>query len=300
MVDGGFRENTFGAKYFSHQDFPRDQYEVIWVDYYDKISPNVASNPKIKAIALNKKGIYHSSYCFNEGINKAKGEIIIIPDADQIVMPDFLSRVWDSHKNYEKLVVYGYRYDEVKEGVLNSLDFKEIENKCILKNPLNYGGCLTVRKKWLLEMNGYEQHGVFRTGFHANGLLMYSRFKNMGIAVQWDQSLRLYHPWHPFTLSGSCEYSAQQKVIEWIQSNMYWKAIEGIDPTKNTQPPDDLKDILNEQINILNTAITNKLNISVIDEFPKNVTQPLLYLDDRVKNPSFLNRLTRKIFGHLK
>jgi len=148
MIDGGFRENTYGAKYFAEQYFPEDQYEVIWVEYYDRINAEVTRNPKVKTIALQKSDCYHSSLCFNRGIMEAQGEVVVIPDADQIVRPDFLAKVWEIHSQYENLVAYGYRYDEVRSGTLKSFEFRELEDKCKLKNPLNYGGCLTVRKKW--------------------------------------------------------------------------------------------------------------------------------------------------------
>ena len=282
MIDGGFRENTSGVEYFCHQNFPDDEYEIIWVDYFDRIHSNVSANKKVISIPLNKTGIYHSSYCFNRGIKKAQGEIIIIPDADQIVLPDFLDRVWDLHNKYEKLVVYGYRYDEVEQGLLKSHDVEELQAKCVLKNPLNYGGCLTVRKKWLLEMNGYEQHDVFRTGFHANGMLMYTRFKNMGLAIQWEPSLKLYHPWHPFTLSSSLEYHSQHKIINWVQKNMFWKAVKGIDPSKNQNPPAELQKILDDELTKLNNAITSQWKINSIADLPGNMTQPVLSSNDHV------------------
>lgn len=297
MTDGGFRENTFGAKYFCQQDFPGDQYEVIWVDYYDKINPAVFLNPKVKTISLNKRGIYHSSYCFNRGIKEAQGEIIIIPDADQIVRPDFLNRVWDIHKKYEKLIVYGYRYEEEKKGILASHNFDELEDKCILKFHTNYGGCLTLRKKWLLEMNGYEQHDVFRTGIHANGLLMYSRFKNMGLAIQWEPSLKLYHPWHPYTLSGSIEYKSQHRIIQWIQSNMSWNAVEGIDSKRNQPPPPGLKKILDEELTLLNNFILKKFKINSIAELRENITQPLREFSNSDGKENIFSVIKRKYLG---
>lgn len=286
MIDGGFRENIHGVKYFLQQEFSPNQFEIIWVEFFKKINPQVSSNPRIKAISLNKKGIYHSSYCFNRGIEEARGELIIIPDADQIVKPDFLNRVWNIHNKYEKLVVYGYRYDEVREGILKSYDFTELEDKCILKNPINYGGCLTIRKKWLIEMNGYEQHDVFRTGIHANGLLMATRFKNMGLAIQWEPTLKLYHPWHPFTLASSIEYHSQHRVIQWFQSNMIWKAIEGLDPSRNMTPNVALQKVLDEELNHLNSAIMKSWNIKSLTELSGNITQPL---HDTNKNLNKMN-----------
>jgi len=300
MIDGGFRENVFAAKYFSRQDFPEKDYEIIWVDYFDQIHPEILSIPKVKTIPLGNTGIYHSSHCFNRGIKVARGEIIVIPDADLIVAPDFLERVWDLHQQYEKLVVYGYRYDEVKEGILESHDFKELEEKCVLKNPLNFGGCMTVRKKWLLQMNGYEQHDVFRTGFHANGKLMSSRFKNMGLAIQWEPSLRLYHPWHPFTLASSLEYKSQFRIIGWVKLNMQWLSIQGIDSTVNQTPSSELQNILDEELDLLNEAICEQWSISSISEFPENTTQPLHTPVSHNDYPGILSNIFRKLLEAIK
>ena len=246
MVDGNFRENVFGAKYFSNQDFPDSEYEVIWVEFYERAHPEVYKQKKVKVITLNKKGTYHSSFCFNKGIMEARGEVIVIPDADQIVRPDFLKKVWRIHESFEKLVVYGYRYDEAEKGSLKSLDFEELEKKTFLRNPTNYGGCLTVRKKWLIEINGYEQHEIFSTGFHANGLDIYTRFKNYGLAIMWHKGLKLYHPWHPFTLKYTVEQKIQKKIIEWRRKNLNYLAFNGIDRKKNVTIPDDLRILISQ------------------------------------------------------
>ena len=238
MVDGGFRENVYSASYFSNQQF--SDYELIWVDYYDKINPEVLQIPQVRAIALNREGKYHSSYCFNRGITEATGEVIVIPDADQVVDRDFLATIWRSHLAYDKLVVYGYRYDEIEPGALASRDLAELKKKCKVKNPTNYGGCLSVKKKWLMKINGYEQHPIFGGGFHANGKDLYTRFKNIGLAVEWNPELRIYHPWHPYTLHNSPELDAQKKFIGWRRSNLQWKALDGIDPTRNDLPPDEV------------------------------------------------------------
>jgi hypothetical protein len=240
MIDGGFRENAFGAKYFTEQDFPDNQYEVLWVEYYDRPNQDVLSNPRIKAICLNRSGIYHSSYCFNRGIQESEGELIIILDANQIVKPPFLSKVSRIHSPYHKLVVYGHRYNEIAKGALTSFSFEELEKKCIQQQAANYGGCLTVRKKWLVKVNGYEQHPVFQTGYHANGLDLYTRFKNLGLAIQWEPSLKLYHPWHTSTLTQADEYLPQLALIEWRKKNMQWRAFQGIDSSRDFAPPTDI------------------------------------------------------------
>ena len=132
-------------------------------------------------------------------------------------------------------MVYPHRYDEMKKGDLENFEFDELEKKCKLKNPLNYGGCLSVRKKWLLEINGYEQHKIMESGFHANGADMYTRFKNFGLAIMWATDLRLYHPWHANTLVNADEYQIQNELINWRFRNLEYLAINGIESEKNTK-----------------------------------------------------------------
>ena len=56
MIDGNFRENLFGADYFTRQDFPEDQYEVLWVDYYEKANPLLASTRSCAASPWAERG----------------------------------------------------------------------------------------------------------------------------------------------------------------------------------------------------------------------------------------------------
>lgn len=245
LVDGSFRENIFGADFFTRQDFPQDQYEVIWVEFYENANPELKKYEKqgLKVVCLgNPDGTtYHSSCCFNEGIKRASGDILVIPDADQIVEPDFLSRVCRWHESDDRLVVYGYRYEEKEpQSIIDPDDLQEVKNKCFLKNLVNYGGCLTVRRQWLMEINGYEQHWFFATGFHANGTDIYNRLKNLNLKVVWDKNLRLYHPWHPFTqvpLHEKEHYQLQFKLINWRARQLESLPFDGIDPSKNSALP---------------------------------------------------------------
>ncbi len=237
MIDGSFRENTFGAEYFTKQNFSSDEYEVLWVEFYKSANEKLYQNNQLKIISLGHSSdtVYHSSNCFNEGIRQAKGELLIIPDADVIVQPDFLQKAWNIHQEYDKLVAYGYRYNEVNEHPLKNLEIKELKQKCVVTNPINYGGCITVHKKWLLAINGYDEHPTFETGFHANGLDIYTRFRNYGMAIQWSPLLKLYHPKHAFTATKSPEYQRQRNLINWRSKNLEYLPLKGLDSNLNTK-----------------------------------------------------------------
>ena len=91
-----------------------------------------------------------------------------------------------------------------------------------------------MRKELLLKVNGYEQHESFESGFHANGLDLYTRFKNFGLPIMWDKELILYHPWHDFTLSSAVEYNIQKAIISWRARNLQYMALNGLNESMDT------------------------------------------------------------------
>jgi hypothetical protein len=244
MVDGSFRENIFAAEYFSNQDFPGNEYEILWVEYFNKLPDKLQLFPRVKTLTLDKKGIYHSSCCFNRGIMEAKGEVLVIPDADVMVEKDFLSVVHEEHRKNEQLVMYFYRYcQEEKFFRKDNLSIEYIRKTSKIPMPDNYGGCLSVRKKWLLETGGYEQHEAFASGDHANGRDVYTRLKNLGLYVKWHPAKFLYHPWHPGTCGLGADrnrYKRQHEIIDYRNSRLITKAFKGIDNkiSRLSMPPE--------------------------------------------------------------
>jgi hypothetical protein len=243
MVDGLFRESFHSIDFFGTQTLSQEDYELIWVEYYDRVNPKlkekISKYPNFKIITLNRNRNeeYHSSYCFNKGIIESKGKLLVIPDADVVVEENFLEQVWKEHQDNNQLVMYIYRYNEPEQKHRQEVDLKHLQDVCILTNPSNYGGCLTVRKEWLLAINGYEQHPVFGTGFHANGLDIYTRLKALGLQVMWHPELKLYHPWHSSTLAQNPAYQYQKVVIEYRAKNLITVSYQGIDSNHDSEMP---------------------------------------------------------------
>jgi len=242
MVDGSFREKFHALDFFSRQTFMG--FELLWVEYYDKVDPQLqrklACQRNFRSITLDRSGVYHSSYCFNAGIRASTADLLVIADGDVAVEIDFLQRVWDEHAENEKLVMYVHRHNEPGEHHAPEINLEHLRAVTKVTNPENYGGCLTVRKKWLLAINGYEQHWVFGQGEHANGRDVYTRMKNLGLDIQWHPELKLYHPWHTGTLAAASSYRLQQIVIDFRARSLATSAFEGLDPSRNSAPPSDL------------------------------------------------------------
>lgn len=251
MVDGGFRESYHAIDFFCQQSLPAEDYELIWVEYYDTVNPalaaQIAKYPNARVITLNRSGVYHSSYCFNAGIAASRAELILIPDADLVVEPDMLQAVWEMHQTDERLVMYLFRYEELEAQRQAAITLEHLQDVCVMKSPSNFGACLTVRKKWLTAINGYEQHPVFGTGFHANGQDVNTRFKNLGLPIMWHPHIKLYHPWHPFTKAADDAYNRQLVVIRYRAVNLLTHAFEGLDPAHAQAMPEDLVALLAEK-----------------------------------------------------
>ena len=245
MVDGSFRERLDTIDYLESQTLPAHEYELIWCEYYGTLRPELSqkldSYPNCRPIILNRTGTYHSSLCFNAGIKASRSEILMILDADLIVEKNFLERVLAFHENTDRIVMYCYRYDEPECQHQTTVDLDHLRRVCHLVNAANYGGCLTLRKKWLLCINGYEQHPVFETGFHANGRDVYTRLNALGLPVCWHPELKLYHPWHPATRASAPQYLLQREVIEYRALHLESEAFEGIDPARNRPLPSELE-----------------------------------------------------------
>ena len=234
MIDGGFREKFHLVDYLNNsQTLQRDEYELIWVEFYSDVKEELKKKPNLKIITLNnsKDTPYHASYCFNEGIRQSKGEILVIIDADQVVPPIFLECIKREHEKCDELVMYMQRWDEMEKDhhPVKSYELKYLQSVCKFINPINYGGCLTVRKKWLLTINGYEQDPLF-SGLHANGKDCYTRFKNLGLHIKWHPTVKTYHPWHPGGLASSPTYKPQLSIIKKRELNLTWLPNFGLDP----------------------------------------------------------------------
>lgn len=244
VIDGSFREGFHAVDYFCAQTFPAAQFELIWVEYYDQVAPELAAKaanyPNCRILCLGRSDPYHAAYCRNAGVLASRGQLIVYADADVVVMPDFLQRVWDEHQRCDDLVMFLYRHDEAQSDHRPDWDLAHLQAVSRIRHTSNYGACISVRKQWLIAINGWEQHPVFGSHFNAHGVDMYTRFKNLGLAVKWQPHIHLFHPWHPQSGVTAYAYQLQYEVSAYRARNLVMMAYEGLDPTKNIPLPPEL------------------------------------------------------------
>ena len=223
--DADFRESLHTVDFFADQDLDQNDYEFLWVDYYqsnDHVRKKVSQYANTRLITLDhdKSRTWHLGQCINAGAAQAKGDLLVIPDGDIAVEKDFLSSVLESHQNQMNLVTYHKRYDEPKEAACreSKTSIEHLKKKTRLINPTNYAGCLALHRDTFDRINGYEAHAAF-AGPGINGMETYIRLRNAGCLIKWEPAVRIYHPWHPS--SGSAGHN-DLKALKEAKSAYPW------------------------------------------------------------------------------
>ena len=206
--DADFREKLHTIDSFANQDFDEGEYEFIWVDFYGSNAAvrnkiNEYDNCRLLTLNHSPDEDWHLGVCINKGVRESVGEIIIVPDGDVLVEKNFISKVFEAHKNCPNLLSYYRRYDEPEKPdvQLDVINVDSVEPRVKLLNPLNYAGCFSLDRSLFLSVNGYENHNVF-SGPGMNAYEFYIRARNSGVSVRWCED-KIYHPWHESTgLSG--------------------------------------------------------------------------------------------------
>lgn len=223
--DASFRDFFHTVDAFGSQRYPKDEYEFIWVDFYQNNNPMLAEkisrycNARVLNLNNDRSTNWHLGKCINAGIASANGEILVIPDGDVIVDVDTLTAIEREHLRYDDLVLYFRRWDEPadKHDLNKSYGIDYLEEVCELTNATNYGGLISLKKHTLLEVNNYEEHDVF-SGPGANGLELYLRLRNKGLPVKWHQS-KIFHPFHANTGRSSTDRELMERLARkyaWI------------------------------------------------------------------------------------
>jgi hypothetical protein len=200
LWDAGFRENFYTVDCMNNQTYKN--FEILWIEYFSKANTSLLQKTKewknIRIICLNDKFPWIAGKCVNEGIRQSTGELIVIMDADVIVKRDFLEILVNEHLKNERLMMHFRRWDELgfHRGLL---EWEELKKVSVCHCPNNYGGCISVGKKWLLKVNGCEEYPIFQRNCAAF-LDLYTRLSNLGLTHKWHEISILLHPWHNGTL----------------------------------------------------------------------------------------------------
>jgi hypothetical protein len=251
MVDGMFRESFHSIRFLAEQTLSAEQYEVIWVEYFGRLDPTLktmlSKSTNARAITLEQEPPYHASKCFNAGIAAAKGDLIVIVDGDLCFEANFLATLAEEHNRHDRLVCYVQRYNEPPRSTPHLPCLETLRKVARLNDSFNYGACLSVRRKWLTEINGYDEHPLWATGYHRNDLDVYTRLTSLGLDTQWHPSLRVYHPWHPHSEESPRQHQRHRLMANYRSEKRQTLPFWGLNALANREPEAELLERLEFQ-----------------------------------------------------
>jgi hypothetical protein len=201
LLDWSCRERFHALDWLNAQDVPRHQYEIIWVELFDRTVPEVMGKADV-IITCGQTGLYHKHKGYNEGLIYAKGRVITVCDSDAVFPPNFISSIIDqfslnSSQEGRPLVLMHHerRSSAIYPEGLVSMD--DLNRYTWSELSPNVGACMTVRRDDAIRFGGFDEHRSFR-GYLCGPYDLGWRLVNAGIKEVWnDEEVCLWHFAHP-------------------------------------------------------------------------------------------------------
>ena len=229
LLDWNCRESFHSLDYLAHQDVPRSDYEIIWIEYYDRRAGEIdhrVATAKASAVSppvdnwivmeMPSNVYYHKHLMYNVGIAQARGKIVVICDSDAMFEPSFVRTVSDAFAADPDIVLH---IDEVRSArrdfyPFNYPSFEDVRGSGVLNwrdgkttglwdatDPLhsrNYGACLCAWRRDVIAIGGADEHLDY-LGHICGPYELTFRLVNLGRREVWHHSHFIYHTWHPGT-----------------------------------------------------------------------------------------------------
>ncbi len=218
LLDWSVRESFHVLHYLARQTVPREDFEVIIIEYYSRVSealrPFAAQVDSWLVLDMPPNVYYHKHLMYNAGIAVANGDVIMIGDSDAMVESTFIETIIRNFDAEPSLVYhidqfrnlrrdfYPFNYpgfDEVLgEGAINNVGGKTA-GVLDTEDPIhsrNYGACMCARRSDMIAIGGADMH-IDYLGHICGPYDMTFRLINYGRREIWDMEEFTYHTWHP-------------------------------------------------------------------------------------------------------
>ena len=233
LIDWNVRESFHSLEYLNRQTVPRDDFELIWVEFFDRKAGPIqkmlggSGRPKLDqwiVLGYPSDFLYHKHRAYNAGLLAASGEICVICDSDAMFKPTFIENVikafddpetvavhLDQVRNFDKKY-YPFNYPSFEEvcgpGAVNwlgsiTLGLSSEQDRL---HRANYGACFAARRSDILTIGGADEHLDY-LGYVCGPYELTYRLLNRGGRERWLTNEYLYHTWHPNQTSINSDYS---------------------------------------------------------------------------------------------
>ena len=227
LLDWSVRESLHTLDYLAKQDVDRDEYEIVWIEYFNRESDDLKERISIAesvdkpspvdtwiVMDVPEEVCHHKHLMYNVGLLASRGELVCYCDSDAMFRPGFVRSVFESFDADPKIVLH---HDQVRnhlpeyypfefpafEDVTGFGCYQWVNGKPLglwdQHDPLhtrNYGASMTARREDLIAIGGADMHTDY-LGHVCGPYEMTFRLVNHGLREVWHQDEFLYHTWHP-------------------------------------------------------------------------------------------------------
>lgn len=214
-----------------NQDFPRDSYELIFVEQRTREASDACNhrhglaslgdrleqakgrmNFQVAYLDDPPTTAYHLGRCNNAGVEIARGRYISVMDGDQLLPPDFLARLTQAFEADAKGVLSVYRkMASYPVGVKKFEDWMQATNSfrgCLAACPdrfikvphviNNFGPMVSASRELWAATGGYDPASVWSTFLSTSGADVAGRLAlAAGGKPRYLPGTFAVHPWHP-------------------------------------------------------------------------------------------------------
>jgi glycosyltransferase involved in cell wall biosynthesis len=191
----------------SHQTVPRDGYEIIVVDgdSRDRTREIAENYADLVFIQTSRK----VGGARNDGVLRAKGEIVATTDADCSIPPDWIERIAKDFERYPEVVqIYG-PVDPIEPGIKNWVSLALANTFARLGY---YSGTLyyTLGANTAFRREAFVKAGMYRTIDAGDDLEIARRMRTLG-KVLFDDKMRV-----GFSMRRYQQFGTLKSLWEWI------------------------------------------------------------------------------------
>jgi len=236
LLDWGCRERFSTLDWLRQQDVPKNQYELIWVELYDRVVGEVLEKADV-VITCNQRGTYHKHLGYNVGLLHARGELICVCDSDAVFPPDFVQSVFSSFQMEDKnsaipivLMHYEWRTSLLyPEGLVDTESLKDSARWQWWPLIVNEGACMTVRRLDAIRFGGFDEHKSYK-GYLCGPYDLGWRLVNAGWPEVWhDESVALWHFAHPDPIGTNGQRASLRQLLEKAYPHIHGHALTAVE-----------------------------------------------------------------------
>ena len=220
LLDWECRERFTTLDWLLRQDVAKDQYELIWVELYDRVMEEVMAKADV-VINCNQRGTYHKHVGYNAGLLEARGSLVCVCDSDAVFPPDFVSSVFRAFQIGATppvpLVLMHYEWRTsllYPDGLADTATLKDAARWKWWPLIVNEGACVTVRREDAIRFGGFDEHPSY-IGYLCGPYDLAWRLVNAGWPEVWhDESVALWHFAHPDPIGTNGQKASLKQLLE--------------------------------------------------------------------------------------